>query len=211
MSFLETPRFIDSISYGSKGGPLFSTTVVTVDSGFEQRNVNWLYPKSSYDVSFGVRDRVDLYDLVRFFRAMKGKGHSFRYKDWADFKSHHGDQITQDVSDTDQVIGTGDGVLKVFQLVKNYEEGILVGVRKIVKPVVGTVVIALDGVTQSTGWSVDTTTGLVTFTTAPGVGVSITAGYEFDVPVRFDSDSIETNYEYYEGGSASVGLVEIRI
>lgn len=210
MSFLETPRFPDEISYGSKGGPLFNTTVITVNSGYEQRNINWDYPRCEFDVAFGVRNRTDLYDLVKLHRAVRGRGHGFRYKDWNDFKSHHGDQITQDVSDTDQEIGTGDGIEVDFQLKKDYIEGVLTGSRIINKLVSGTVVIALDGVPQPTGWAVDTTTGIVTFGSAPGSGVVVTAGFEYDVPVRFDSDKIETNYEYYEGGSASVSLIEVR-
>lgn len=210
MSFLETPRFPDSISYGSKGGPLFNTTVITVDSGAESRNINWLYPLSTFDVAFGVRSRVDLYDLVKYFRAMHGMGHGFRYKDWADFKSHHNDQLLQAVSDTDQKIGEGDGNEVNFQLIKEYDEGVIIGTRMIKKPVDGTVVISLDDAPQASGWSVDPTTGIVTFTSAPGIGVEVKAGFEFDVPVRFSSDQIETNYDYYDGGSASVGLIELR-
>lgn len=211
MSFLEIPRFPDDISYGSKGGPLFNTTIVEVDSGHEQANINWLYPKSDYDVAFGIRRRTQLYDLVKFFRAVKGRGHRFRYKDWSDFKSHHGDQIDQAVSDTDQQIGIGDASTKSFQLIKEYTEGVLTGTRLIKKPVSGTVVIAFDGVSQPSGWTVDTTTGIITFTVAPGNGVVISAGFEFDVPVRFTDDKIETNYDFYHGGSASVQLMEVRV
>ncbi len=211
MSFLETPRFNDSISYGSKGGPLFNTTVIEVNSGIEHRNVNWSYPKSSFDVSFGIRRREDLYDLVKFFRAVHGRGYGFRFKDWSDFKSHHGDQIDDAVTDTDQLIAAGDGVETAFQLLKQYPEGLLTGYRMITKPITGTVVISLDDVSQSTGWSVDTATGIVTFVSPPGSGVDIKAGFEFDVPVRFESDSIETNLEFYHGGSISVVLKEVRV
>ncbi len=211
MSFLETPRFPDDISYGSKGGPLFNTSIITVDSGYEQANINWSYPKSMFDVSFGVRTRPLLYDLVKFFRAVKGRGHRFRYKDWTDFNSHHGDQITQVSSDTDQTIGTGNAAVVVFQLIKEYTEGALVGTRLIQKPVTGTVVISLDDVPLVSGWTCDYTTGKITFDAPPGNGVIVKAGFEFDVPVRFDSDSIETSHEYYDGGSAVTNLLEVRI
>ncbi len=210
MSFLETPRFPDDISYGSTGGPMFNTSIITVDSGHEQANINWEYPKSIFDVSFGVRLRPQLYNLVKFFRAVKGRGHRFRYKDWVDFKSHHGDQIDQAISDTDQIIGIGDGSTE-FQLIKEYKEDTLIGTRLIQKPVVGTVVISLDDVPLASGWTCNYTTGVITFTSAPGSSVIVKAGFEFDVPVRFDSDSIETNYEFYNGGSASTNLTEVRI
>jgi uncharacterized protein (TIGR02217 family) len=211
MNFLESPRFPDNISYGSKGGPEFNTTVVQVDSGYEHANINWLYPLADYDVSYGVRKRTDLYDLIKFFRVMYGRAYRFRYKDWADFKSHHGDQITQAISDIDQIIGTGDGIETVYQLIKTYDEGVFLSLRLIKKPVVGTVVIAFDGTPQPSGWTCDYTTGEITFSSAPGNGVVVTAGFEFDVPCRFTSDKIETNYDSYNSLSTSVGIMEVRL
>lgn len=209
MSFLETPRFPEDISYKSKGGPMYNTTVITVDSGYEQRNINWALPKCVFDVSYGVKTQQQLYYLLEFFHVVAGRGHSFRYKDWSDFKSCD-DQTHGTLSDTDQTIGTGDAATKTFQLQKLYEKGVLSRVRYITKPVAGTTIVALDGVPQVSGWTVDDTTGIITFTVAPGGGVVVSAGFEFDVPVRFDSDSIETQFDNYDLGSTSVGMQEVR-
>ena len=109
------------------------------------------------------------------------------------------------------MIGTGDGTVTQFQLVKRYSSGAQSWTRAITKPVAGTVTIALNGATQASGWSVSTATGLVTFTTAPAAGVAITAGFEFDVPVRFDTDALDITLDFERLGSiTSIPLVEIR-
>jgi uncharacterized protein (TIGR02217 family) len=110
------------------------------------------------------------------------------------------------------VIGTGDGATTTFQLVKRYASGSQTWVRTIAKPVAGTVTVALNGTSQASGWSVSTATGLITFTTAPAVGVAITAGYEFDVPVRFDTDVLDVTLDLERLGSiTSIPLVELRL
>ncbi len=211
MSFLDTPRFPDDISYRSKGGPLYNTTIIQVDSGYEQRNINWALPKCAFDVSYGVKTQAQLYSLIEFFHVVAGRGHSFRYKDWSDYKSCD-DQTHGTVSDTDQTLGTGDvGGTVDFQLLKKYEKGALSRNRYITKPVAGTVVVSLDDVPQASGWTCNYATGVITFAPAPGNGVVVKAGFEYDVPVRFDSDSIETQFDNYDLGSTSVTLQEIRV
>ena len=112
---------------------------------------------------------------------------------------------------TDQAIGTGDGATTAFQLVKVYASGSQSWTRTITKPVDGTVKVAIDGTEQTSGWSVDTTTGLVTFTTAPATGAIITAGFEFDVPVRFDTDQLDVTLDIERLGSiTSIPLLELR-
>ena len=112
---------------------------------------------------------------------------------------------------TDQAIGTGTGSNRFFQLAKTYTSGAQSWTRAIVKPVGGTVRVALGGVEQLSGWTVDTTTGIVSFTSAPGSGVAVTAGFEFDVPVRFDSDTLDVTLDVERLGSiTSIPLVEIR-
>jgi uncharacterized protein (TIGR02217 family) len=207
MAFLETPRFPDDISYGSVGGPGYNTSIVVIKSGVESRNVNWVYARHSYDVAYGVKTIDQLEDLIDYFHATAGMAYGFRYKDFADFQSTH---TGNTVSDTDQTIGTGDDVETDFQLIKTYTKGAYSRVRNITKPVTGTVVISLDDVGQGAGWSVDTTTGIVTFSAAPAAGVVVKAGYQFDVPVRFDTDELNVNYEAYQQGAANVPLIEIR-
>ncbi|HEU0222187.1 MAG TPA: DUF2460 domain-containing protein, partial [Paracoccaceae bacterium] len=136
-----------------------------------------------------------------------GRLYGFRWKDWSDYKSCLPSQAP---AATDQLLGVGDGVLMEFQLVKAYASGGQSYLRTILKPVAGSVKIALDGI-EAGGWSVDVTTGRVTFVPAPGAGVSITAGFEFDVPVRFDTDRLDITLDIERKGSiASIPLVEVR-
>ena len=215
-TFLETPRFPDDISYGSVGGPEYSTGVVTVRSGHEFRNINWSSTKCRYDVAYGIKSVALLYALVEFFHAVAGMAYGFRYKDFMDCKSSGPHTTTVSATDQDCDPATGDDVENEFQLIKTYTQGALSRTRTITKPVSGTVLVAINGVEKAQGdgtypWSVDTTTGIITFSsTVPPNGETVKAGYEFDVPCRFDTDSLMTNYENYEQGSASVPLIEVR-
>jgi uncharacterized protein (TIGR02217 family) len=207
MSFVEE-QFPTTISYGSRGGPRFSTSIITVANGVEQRNVNWSKARAFYDASYGVRTQLELHDLITFFRARQGRAYGFRFKDWSDFKSVDPNNTTTAI---DQLIGTGTGALTTFQLKKNYISGPTTFVRDIKKPVSGTVKISVNNVSQPTGWSVDTTTGIVTFSVAPGNGLLVKAGFEFDVPVRFDTDELSISLDDYNIGSTSVPIVELNI
>jgi uncharacterized protein (TIGR02217 family) len=145
---------------------------------------------------------------VAFFEARNGRLYGFRFKDWSDFKSSLPSMAR---GFADQPIGTGTGSNRFFQLAKTYTSGAQSWTRAIVKPVAGTVRVALGGVEQLSGWTVDTTTGIVSFTTAPGSGVAVAAGFDFDVPVRFDSDSMDVNLDIERLGSiTSIPLMEIR-
>ena len=207
MAFHEI-RFPDNISRGARGGPERRTQIVELASGDEERNASWVNSRRRYDVAYGIRRADDLAAVVAFFEARNGRLHGFRYKDWADYKSS---LPSLAIMPTDHQIGTGTGSLTTFQLVKRYTSGAQSWTRAIVKPVAGTVRVALGAVEQMAGWTVDTTTGTVTFTTAPGAGVAITAGFEFDVPVRFDTDMLDVTLDIERLGSiTSIPLLEIR-
>ncbi|GLS80925.1 DUF2460 domain-containing protein [Paracoccus marinus] len=207
MAFHEV-RFPDSISRGARGGPERRTQIVELASGAEERNASWANSRRRYDVAYGIRRADDLAAVVAFFEARNGRLHGFRFKDWADFKSC---LPSQTPVSTDQPIGAGNGSTNTFQLAKRYTSGAQSWTRAITKPVAGTVAIALNGTPQASGWSVSTTTGLITFTTAPAAGVAITAGFEFDVPVRFDTDVLDVTLDLERLGSiTSIPLVEIR-
>lgn len=213
MAFIETPRFPDNMAYGSRGGPVYSTAVTVVQSGFEQRNTLWAQARHEYDASFAIKSRADIEAVRDFFNAMRGRFHGFRFKDFFDFTSA-ADNGTP--TDTDQSIGTGDAAEVDFQLVKNYIKGTETLVRDIKKPVTGTVVVAVNGspITEGPGageFQVDTTTGIITFGTAPAGAAAITAGYEFDVPVRFDSDDMPVVYDAFDVQSASIPIVELLV
>lgn len=205
MAFHEI-QFPTSISRGSSGGPRRFTDIVTLRSGHEERNSIWLNSRRIYDAGLGLRDINDVYDALAFFEGRRGRLHGFRWKDWSDYKSGKpGDAIT----DTDQTIGTGDGSVVDFQLVKSYDS-VNPYSRDIKKPVASTIEIALDGISTS-AFSVDTTTGIVTMDSPPGVGVSVSAGFEFDVPVRFDTEELLINVDTFMAGTVpAIPIIEVR-
>ena len=207
MAFHEV-RFPDNISRGARGGPERRTQIVEMASGDEERNGSWADSRRRYDASYGIRKADDLAAVTAFFEARRGRLYGFRWKDWADYKSGLPSTST---AATDQPIGTGNGVTTAFQLVKLYASGAQSWTRTITKPVAGTVALALNGVPQITGWTVNTTSGVVTFTSAPAPGVPITAGFEFEVPVRFDTDTLDVTLDFERLGSiTSIPLIEVR-
>ena len=207
MAFHEV-RFPDNISRGARGGPERRTQVVELASGDEERNASWANSRRRYDVAYGIRRSDDLAAVVAFFEARNGRLHGFRYKDWGDYKSA---LPSQAITATDQQIGTGTGSQQTFQLFKRYTSGGQTWVRTIAKPVAGTVRVALGMVEQMSGWTMDTTTGVITFITAPVNGVIVRAGFEFDVPVRFDSDTLDVTLDFERLGSiTAIPLLEIR-
>lgn len=193
-------QFPPDISYGSSGGPEYTTDIVVSVSGHEQRNVNWAQARLRYNVGKGVKTAAQLAGLIAFFRARKGRAYGFRFKDWSDYKAEG------------EVLGTGNGSATQFQLVKRYISGSVQETRSITKPVSGTVNLYRNGVLQSSGVSVNYTTGVVTFSTAPASGHAITADFEFDVPVRFDTDRLAATMDSYGTHSwVDIPLVEIRV
>lgn len=197
------------VGYGAGGGPSFLTEVVTIDNGFERRNQVWSQARRKYDARTGVRSLEDAAVLVAFFQARAGRARGFRLKDWADYSSA-GDGVSAPTA-VDQLLAIGDGVTKNFQLVKTYRSGGVSYARRVTKPVGGSVMIAVDGVVAMTGWSVVETTGTVMFSVAPVAGARVTAGFLFDVPVRFDTDYLDLTARephLYEG---KVPLIEIRV
>jgi len=207
MAFHEV-RFPDNISRGARGGPERRTQIVELASGDEERNASWANSRRRYDVAYGIRRADDLAAVVAFFEARNGRLHGFRFKDWGDYKSA---LPSVAISPTDQEIGTGNGSFTEFALLKRYSSGAQSWTRAIAKPVAGTIRVALGGVEQMSGWTVDTTTGVVTFDTAPAAGVAITAGFAFDVPVRFDTDALDVTLDLERLGSiTSIPLLEIR-
>lgn len=199
MSFVET-RFPEDVAYGSTGGPGYSTDVVMTVSGHEQRNVNWEHARARYNVAHGVKNQMQLDALIAFFRARKGRAYGFRFKDWSDFKA------------INQNLGEGNGSITQFQLVKHYQDGGASETRVIHKPVEGTVNVYVDSILQEIGVTVDYEAGMVSFSTAPASSAVISADFEFDVPVRFDTDSLSARLDNYGAYSWNdISLVELRI
>lgn len=205
MSFHEI-RFPTSIALHSSGGPERKTEIVTLGSGFEERNAVWANSRRRYDVGYGVKTLDDLHAVIAFFEARLARLYGFRFKDFADFKSC-APQAT--IAPTDQKIAVGDGTTRTFQLVKTYTSGTASWIRTIKKPV--TVKAAING-TETTAFTLDTTTGQIAFTTAPAAAAAITAGFEFDTPVRFDTDSLSVNLSSFAAGEIpSIPIVEVAL
>lgn len=186
------------IEKGAVGGPSFNTTIVELASGNEQRNQMWSRERVNFDVAYGIQSKSD-FDAVRsFFKARRGKARGFRFKDWSDYIA------------TDSVLGTGDGVAvtgppasrtgtAVYQLIKVYADTANAYTRKITRPVSGTLSVKVAGVlkTEGTHYSVDYSTGIVTFVTLqiPLLGEQITASFNYDIPVRFDVDALNVTVQ----------------
>ncbi len=210
MAFHEI-RFPTNVSLGVAGGPERRTEVVTLASGREERNAIWANSRRKYDAGYGVKSPNDLHAVIEFFEARNGKLHGFRFKDWADFKSCPPQTAP---TATDQVLGTGNGTTAAFQLVKAYTSGGVTWSRTINKPVSGTVLVSVNGVSRVLGthFTVNTATGVITFTpgNTPAAGQIVRAGFEFDVPVRFDTDHISAALAHQDAGSiANIPIVEI--
>jgi uncharacterized protein (TIGR02217 family) len=113
------------------------------------------------------------------------------------------------------VIGYGDGAIASFALRKTYGADYAPYQRPIEKPVTGSVRIAVGGVEASEGvaFTVNETSGIVTFLAGhvPPPGVVVTAGFMFDVPVRFDTDYLEVDLSAFAAGAIpKIPVVEIK-
>ncbi|MEQ9518801.1 MAG: DUF2460 domain-containing protein [Parvibaculum sp.] len=211
MAFHEI-RFPVDVAFGSSGGPERRTEIVTLGSGHEERNTPWASSRRKYNAGYGVKSLADLYAVLSFFEARKGRLHGFRWKDRIDYSSTVPGQA---VTPLDQVLGTGDDARVDFQLIKTYQSGLEAEVRTITKPVAGTVRISVGGVERVAGidYVLNATSGMVTFLAGhiPGGGVLVKAGYEFDVPVRFDTDALDINLTAFEAGDIpNVPVIEVQ-
>lgn len=210
MTAFHDVRFPLELGFGAAGGPAFSTQVVVTGSGAEQRNAEWSDARLEYDAGLGIRSEEDLKRLVGFFRARRGQAHGFRFLDPLDNSSaSDGGQPAP----TDQRLGTGDGGTTRFALVKHYGDASLPDeppqTRRITRPTVGSVRVAVGGA-EAAGW-VLAEGGFIDFAAAPPAGAVVTAGYRFDVPVRFATDRIEVSIAGWRAGELpSVPLIEIR-
>ncbi|KZX98702.1 MAG: phage distal tail protein, Rcc01695 family [Sulfitobacter sp.] len=204
-------RFPPSLSFGSVGGPQRQTDVVTLANGHEERNTPWAHSRRVYDAGLGMRSIDDLQLLIAFFEARLGQMYGFRWKDWADYKTG---KTALSVAFDDQSIGYGTGVRAAFQLTKTYRSGAHSYRRPITKPVAGTVRVGVeqDELREGVEYEVDASTGIVTFAHPPDPEMEIFAGFEFDVPVRFDTDRILISVESFQAGQVpDVPVIEVRI
>lgn len=212
MSFHEI-RFPAAISRGASGGPERRTDVVVLGSGHEERNSRWADSRRSYNAGYGIKTLDDLHAAIAFFEERRGRLYGFRWKDHADFRSCPPSAAPTAL---DQALGVGDGETAIFQLVKRYGSAHAPWSRRIIKPVAGTILVAVDGTPLAidTAVTVDASTGLLTFAPEhiPEEGAVVTAGFEFDVPVRFDTDKLEVSLQgFTHGAIPSIPIVEVRL
>lgn len=187
MTVFDNDRLPVDVEIGALGGPMFSTTVLTLSDGKEQRNQNWARARGSYTVGYGISERADMDAVLNHFNARRGRYRGFPFKDWGDFKG------------TAQNLGTANGVTVDFQLVKNYTSGGITYTRRITRPVAGTLLIYDNGFLVSSGYTLGAL-GLVTFAVAPIIAHTITATFEFDVPARYDQDDLQMAMETFDTG-----------
>ena len=210
MSAFHEILFPLDIALKSAGGPERRTEIVSFGSGREERNARWAHSRRRYDAGYGVKTLAALQSVVAFFEERRGQLHGFRWRDRLD---HSSAAPGAPLSPVDQGIGIGDGTTANYQLLKSYGSGFAPYARPIAKPVAGSVRIAVGGIERTSGFVVDVTTGIVSFTAGqiPGSGAAVTAGFLFDVPVRFDTDYLEVDLSAFAAGAIpKIPLLEIR-
>lgn len=210
MTFHEVLFPLD-IALNSEGGPSRKTEIVALHSGFEERNSPWAASRRSFNAGYGVKSISDIENIIAFFESRHGRLYGFRFRDPFDCKSC---VIANTPQANDQLIGTGDGMETKFQLSKTYTSGAHSYQRLIKKPVEGSVRVSVDASEATSGddYSIDPTTGIVTMASPPADGAVVTAGFVFDVPVRFDNDDLRINLAAFQAGDIpSIPLVEVLV
>ncbi len=198
-------RFPTNISLNASGGPERRTRIVTLTSGYEERNTPWAHSRRRYDAGYGVRSLDDLHAVIAFFEARRGRLHGFRWQDQAD---HRSGLPSAPITALDQTIGIGDGATTAFPLTKTYASGGEAYIRPITHPVPETLLVSIDGSAAPFTFA----DAAITFPVVPPPGAEITAGYAFDTPVRFDTDSLDINLAGFNAGDIpSIPLIEIRV
>lgn len=199
-------RFPLDIALGAVGGPQRLTDIVTLAGGREERNCRWARSRRRYNAGYGVKSRADMQTVLEFFEERRGRFHSFLWRDALDCTSRNDGAAPTAL---DQEIGSGDGERTAFQLTKRYGSNFDPWLRPITKPVVASVLIAVDG-EATTDFAVDLLTGVVTFAAPPEADTAITAGYIFDVPVRFDTDRLDVELSGFDAAIApNIPLIEV--
>lgn len=182
-------------SLGAVGGPEFSTNILGMANGAEQRNINWKYGRCRYDLFPALRSSDKLEELLSFFRVHLGRAVGFRMRDWADCKITKG------------FVAVADGKTAEFQLVKRYVVSDMERVRLIRKPCKGSVMVFVDDALSNP--VCDYNSGKITFAFAPPKDSIITCSLDFDIPVRFDTDYLEINLDAVNGKNCVIPVVEI--
>ena len=197
-------RFPLDIALNSEGGPTRRTEIVALVSGREERNSPWAGSRRSFNAGYGVKSLADIEAVIAFFEARRGRLHAFRFRDPFDWKSC---SLAETPQADDQVLGQGDGARRTFALAKRYASGAQSYERAITRPVAGSVRAAIAGAATT---SFTLSGGALTFAAAPATGAVVSAGFEFDIPARFDTDSLRVNLAAFRAGDIpSIPIIEV--
>lgn len=203
MSGFHDVRLPMTLALGTQGGPQWRTEIVTLASGQEVRNALWSRARRRWDIGGAIGDIASLQTVIAFFEARRGRLYGFRFRDPLD---HSSAPPGQPATALDQRLGVGDGQETCFQLIKDYGGT----QRPIMKPVDGTVIVAIDETLQNHGWSLDSQTGKIDFASAPAAGARLSCGFEFDCAVRFENDTLTGVIEAFDAGRiVSLSLLEL--
>lgn len=206
MPHFHNVRFPARLAFGARGGPRRSVTVTSLSNGQERRNAAHQFSRRVFDAGTSLKSVQDIYDILNFFEARQGPLYSFRFRDSLDYKSS---PFTQDPTALDQIIGVGDGTQTTFQLQKTYGDTAGATSRHITKPLADTVRVAING-SATLEFTLDELTGVVEFNSPPPNGSELTAGFEFDVPVRFDTPQLDISLDAFGAGEIpSISLIEV--
>lgn len=202
MTAFHDVRLPVDVEKGAHGGPEFKTRILDLDNGDEQRNIQWQRTRGMWDVSYGIQSKAAMQAVIDHFYARYGRAYGFRFKDWADFEIAG-----------PQSIGEGLSANHLFQIFKDYESGGYHFLRKITRPVVGTLSVWVGGVlkTETADYTVDYSTGIITISSAPGDGVDVSVDCEFDVPVRYDTDKLDITSQTADAIQiGSIPIIELK-
>lgn len=202
-------RFPPAISLGAVGGPERKVDIVRLRNGAEYRNVHCRHSKRVYEAGSGIKTKDELFEILSFFEARGGSEYGFLWKDWLDFSSGY---PSHDIGAEDEILGVGDNETTIFPLVKHYRSGDGDYLRPIRKPVLSTLLVAIDGTERVEGmhYSFDDALGSIVFQDPVTSGATVTAGFEFDVPVRFDCEKLDISLSHFDAGEVlHIPLVEV--
>lgn len=194
MTFIDY-RLSDRVRTGFSGGPQWNTRVTPLASGNENRNAEWAMPAHKFTADYVLLEPQEQNAVLEAFWVARGQLHTFRFKDWNDFKIR------------DESLGVGDGGSVARQLIKTYTFGPSTYVRSITAPIASTLVVTANGAPLAV--TVDDETGLITPSSTWPSGQAIAVDYcEFDVKVRFGADFYPFTQELWKIGKCTIDLVE---
>lgn len=195
--------------FGAQASLERRTEVLLLGSGRESRNAVWARARRRFDIGPAIQTLERATQLMEFFEARMGRLHAFRFRDFTDFATG---PVNRPVTPFDQALAPMEGDPRRFQLRKAYRSGPGEVFRAITLPVPESLRVAVNGTEVLAGrdYTLDPLSGMVTLTPVPPPAAIITAGFAFDIAVRFEADRLDIALEAPNAARAiSVGLIEV--